>query len=78
MSFIKYFKRFELMHWLIKTNNTGNPDEFASKMGLSRRQLLDNLKEFKSLGAPIKFSKIEDTYYYSRIWEPFGDLSLNN
>jgi len=75
MSFIKYFKRFEHIHRLIKTNNTGNCDEFANKVGLSRRQLLDNLKEFKKMGAPVKFSKTNDFYYYSTNWEPFADLS---
>lgn len=77
MSLLKYIRRFEYMHWLIKTGNSGSCDEFAVKLGLSRRQLLDNLKDFKELGAPIKYSKVDGNYYYCCTWEPFLDFPVD-
>lgn len=71
MSLKKYLKRTEYIHWQIAHETTGSCDEFASKLGLSRRQLLDNIKDLKELGAPIKFSKSLNTYYYSTDWQPF-------
>ena len=65
------------MHLLIKQSSTGCSDEFATKMGLSRRQLLEDISELKSIGAPIKFSPIRNTYYYESDWSPFINR-LNN
>ncbi len=76
MSLIKYLKRFEYMHRLIRTNSTGNVEEFSRKLGISKRQLFENLKDFKSLGAPIKYSRDIECYYYSCTWEPFNDLKI--
>ncbi len=71
-------KRVNYMHWLLATGKSGNCEEFADKMGLSRRQLLDNLRDFKQMGAPIKYSKTEKKYYYGYNWVPFTDIHVNN
>lgn len=64
------------MHLLIKKSSTGCSEEFANKMGISKRQLLEDLSELKSIGAPIKFSSIRNTYHYEFEWMPFdGKLS---
>jgi hypothetical protein len=65
------------MHLLIKQSSTGCSEEFATKMGLSRRQLLEDISELKSIGAPIKFSPIRNTYHYESDWNPFTS-KLNN
>lgn len=71
MSILKYFKRIERMHALIKKSSTGCSEEFARKMGLSRRQLLEDISELKSIGAPIKFSSGRNSYIYETDWNPF-------
>ena len=75
MSLLKYLQRFERMHWLIQHSATGCCDEFARKMGLSRRQLLENISELKAMGAPIKYSHTSSTYYYEHDWQPFNRIT---
>ena len=50
---------------LIRQKGTGSPPEFARKMGISERSLYEYLKVLKDLGAPIKWSRQEKSYYYS-------------
>jgi predicted DNA-binding transcriptional regulator YafY len=49
----------------IRQKGTGAPPEFARKMGISERSLYEYLKVLKDLGAPIKWSRQESSYYYS-------------
>jgi predicted DNA-binding transcriptional regulator YafY len=49
----------------IRSKGTGVPREFARKMGISERSLYEYLKVLKDLGAPIKWSRVERSYYYS-------------
>lgn len=49
----------------IRQKGTGVPREFARKMGISERSLYEYLKVLKDLGAPIKWSRLERSYYYS-------------
>jgi predicted DNA-binding transcriptional regulator YafY len=49
----------------IRQKGTGVPREFARKMGISERSLYEYLKVLKELGAPIKWPRIERSYYYS-------------
>jgi predicted DNA-binding transcriptional regulator YafY len=48
----------------IRSKGTGSPPEFAQKMGVSERSLYEYLKVLKDLGAPIRFSRQERSYYY--------------
>ena len=50
---------------LIRQKGTGSPPVFARKMGISERSLYEYLKVLKDLGAPIKWSRLEQSYYYS-------------
>jgi biotin operon repressor len=72
MSILKYFSRVERMHRLIKNASTGSCEEFANKMGLSRRQLLENISELKEMGGPITFSAVKNSYHYDFDWDPFS------
>lgn len=65
MSFIKYFKLLNSFDFYIRRKATGSPDQFASKLGISRRSILRNLKDLKELGIPIRYSKERNSYYYS-------------
>jgi len=65
------FKQIELLqriHQLIETSRTGTPGEFAKWIGVSERYLREIIDEMKDLGAPICYSRRNETYYYS---EPF-------
>jgi predicted DNA-binding transcriptional regulator YafY len=48
----------------IRQKGTGSPPEFARKMGISERSLYQYLKVLKELGAPIRFSRQDRSYYY--------------
>ena len=48
----------------IRQKGTGSPPEFARKMGISERSLYEYLKVLKDLGAPIRFSRQDHSYYY--------------
>ena len=49
----------------IRQKGTGSPPEFARKMGISERSLYEYLKVLKDLGAPIKWSRQDRSYYYT-------------
>ena len=49
----------------IRVKGTGSPPEFARKMGISERSLYEYLKVLKDLGAPIKGSRQDKSYYCS-------------
>lgn len=49
----------------IRLKGTGSPSEFARKLGISERSLYEYLKVLKDLGAPVKWSRQDKSYYYS-------------
>lgn len=64
MSLLKYIERLKRIDDLIRRKATGNPEEFAKKLNISRSQLLQDLKELKELGAAIEYSFNSRSYYY--------------
>ncbi|MCF6297677.1 MAG: hypothetical protein L3J08_06795 [Flavobacteriaceae bacterium] len=74
MSISNYLRRFEYIHWLIKQQATGDCNEFAQKLGLCKRQLLNTLADLRAMGAPIAYSKSNNCYYYTHKWHPFTGL----
>ena len=48
----------------IRQKGTGVPRDFARKLGISERSLYEYLKVLKELGAPIRFSRQDHSYYY--------------
>ena len=72
MSLLKYIQRLERMHLLIRRGATGNTIDFAKKVGLSRRQLMEDLNDLKQLGAPIKYENVKRSYVYKFEWHPLG------
>ena len=49
----------------IRQRGTGSPPEFARRLGISERSLYEYLKILKELGAPIRFSRQDRSYYYA-------------
>lgn len=65
MPVLKYLVRLSRMNELIRRKATGTPEEFASKMNMSRSALMRELSELKNLNAPIQFDHDRQTYYYN-------------
>ena len=59
MTLFQQIDRMKYIHYLIRTEATGNPNSFAEKLNLSRRQLYYTLEEFNDLGADIKYNRIK-------------------
>jgi hypothetical protein len=66
MSLLKYIERLKRMDDLIRRKATGTPDEFATRMGLGKSVLMEELLDLKKLGAVIIYCKNRQTYYYQR------------
>jgi hypothetical protein len=64
------------IHESISMQATGNPDYMAKKFDISKRflhMIIDYLK--KEFDAPIAYSRLRETYYYTEEWEFYiGDL----
>ncbi len=65
MNFIKQIERIKKIHQLISDEKTGTPAFFASKMHICRSQLYNELVYLKNLGAPIKYCKKKESFYYA-------------
>ncbi len=66
MSIIKYIERLRRMDDLIRRKATGTPDEFASRLGLGKSVLMQELCELKELGAEIAYCRERKSYCYEQ------------
>ena len=73
---IQHLERKKLMHRLISDKTTGTPLEFAKKINCSRSQLYNIIESFKKDKAPIKYSKVSQTFYYDGRFELRFEFSL--
>ena len=64
MSLIEKIGNVERIHQMIQYKRTGNPGQFARKLGVSQSKLYQTLKELKQLGAPIAYCKYRQSYLY--------------
>jgi predicted DNA-binding transcriptional regulator YafY len=71
-------KRLYRMHKLILQEATGAPDEFAERFHIKRRQLFNLLGELKDYGAPIEYSAINNTYYYTEDFDFFKRIGMES
>ncbi len=69
MSLLTIYNRINRIHYLITLQNTGNPERFAKKLQISRRQLYYDLKLLKDLNAEIKYCGSKETFYYESQFE---------
>lgn len=65
MSLIKYIERIRRIDGLICRRSTGTPEEFAYKLGIRRSTLFLSLQEMRELGVDIRYSCIQQSYYYA-------------
>ena len=66
MKFEKQALRINKAHQLILEEKTGTPLEFADKLNISRSNLYNLLDVLKEHDAPIKYSKKNNSFYYSK------------
>ncbi len=76
MNFIKQIERIQKADRLISHQRTGVPEEFAQKLNLSRAQLYRLIEQMKLFGAPIKYSRTNEYFYYSEEFEMKINFSL--
>lgn len=69
MTLYQQINRLEYIHYLIRTSATGDPDMFARRINVSRRQLYNLLDEIKDFGAEIKYSRTLQSFYYVKPFE---------
>ena len=63
MKHMKYIERYQRIQNLIFNEKTGNSEEFASKIGMSRRMLFNYLDDLRDMGLEIEFCRKRRTYY---------------
>jgi len=64
MKLIQHIERLEKIEKLIQQSQTGTPDEFAGKIGISRRQLYNYLEEIRSYGVEIRYSRKHQSFRF--------------
>ena len=62
---IKAIKRFYQMHELLVQESTGNPEEFAKCLQISRRQLYKLIQYVNGTGCSIQYSRTRKTFFYT-------------
>jgi predicted DNA-binding transcriptional regulator YafY len=62
-----FIKRFQTIDRLIQRKATGNSEQLAQKIGVSRRTIIEFIAVMKEMGAPIYFDKIKNSYCYSEL-----------
>lgn len=65
MKFEDIIHRIEIIDKKIRLVSTGSPSALAKSLRISNSQLYSTLSFMKRLGAPIKFSKEMQSYYYT-------------
>ena len=64
MNLLDEIYRLEKLHQLIRVQNTGNSDELAEKMQVSRRTVFRLIDTLKEIGCPIYFNPYKNSYCY--------------
>jgi len=63
MAYENYCRRMENLKHLIKRERTGDANEFAEKLDISRRTLFNYLEILRDEGTVIKYDRYRKTYY---------------
>jgi len=64
MKLYLYIDRINLINKLISQSKTGNQSELAKRLNISTSRLARIIEYMKDQGAPIKFNRAKNTYYY--------------
>lgn len=64
--FIRQIERMQMLNKLIASRRTGNPEELANRLGISRSQLYLIIDYMKDMGLRISFSRKFNSFYYEK------------
>ena len=64
MDLIDEIHRLDRLHQLIRLQVTGNADELATTMQVSRRTAFRLMEALKEIGCPIYFNPTKNSYCY--------------
>ncbi|MDR2969269.1 MAG: helix-turn-helix domain-containing protein [Tannerellaceae bacterium] len=78
MQLFETIERAVRIHRLIKLESTGNPDEFAEKLHLKKRQVYNLLDEFRDNGACIRYNRISNSFCYENNFELFLKIDVDS
>jgi len=65
----KLLNRLQQIDQLIRQKRTGNADELAAKLNISRRQVYYWLEELKSYGLEIDYNRDIKSFVYQKPYE---------
>ncbi|WP_103863398.1 hypothetical protein [Aquimarina sp. I32.4] len=66
-SIIKQVKLIERIDQLIRLEATGSPEEFATKIGVSKTKMYRMISIMKELGAPIEYAITLQSFVYAEV-----------
>jgi predicted transcriptional regulator len=69
MSVVQRLMKLEQVHQLIKMKATGTPDEFAIKIGKSRKTVYNLMDELVEMGAITTYNKQKMSFEYANEFE---------
>lgn len=69
MSLIAKLLKLEQVHQLIKMKATGTPDEFAIKIGRSRKTVYNMIQELHGMGAIVEYNNQKLSFEYINDFE---------
>ena len=61
--------RIQRIDKLIRLSNTGNADEFAEKLGISRRQIYNIIEDLKDMGLGIVYNRQIRSFVYTKPYQ---------
>jgi hypothetical protein len=64
MYYNETLRRIKLIDHLIYIKGTGSAEELGERLGISRTAVFEYINLMKNHGAPIKFCKFRQSYYY--------------
>jgi hypothetical protein len=78
MSIVSNLDKLKVINSEIKNKKTGNPDDFAEKLNISRSMLYVYIEEIKTLGAEIKYNRSTKTFYYKNDFDITINICFDN
>jgi|SRR5690606_30395173 predicted DNA-binding transcriptional regulator YafY len=76
MKLYLYIDRINLLNKLISQSKTGNQSELAKRLNISISRLARIIEYMKDQGAPIKFDRTKNTYYYESRYSINIDIKI--
>lgn len=78
MTLQRHINRMNYLCKLIEHRATGTPEELATKLNLSKRQMFNLLNNLKDMGAGIKYNRTCRTYYFSNGFSLFINVEVSD